>query len=708
MRAWAVLLLVTITLLSPLHQSYATAGDDHSQSDLCTVSASEELPWLGFPLSVYDLAGLAGEGQTSSQPQQIQSQSKPQPQTQHYKCAAYESKELNSHTELKTYADRMVDYTCPAPQTARCPVTPAHHTHFGLTAGSLPAPNSTFCAWVSAVLQSELAPRSACADGGAPRSQPQSQPQPVAQSQTVVNVVVLGGSVTMGFGAHGCCCTEDDKCTRVAAYNQTCSEDYTYSRSIAAPRLTVPTPTYLVPTSYSCAWSGRLVRWLNREFGGPGTNTVFRLKNLGEGSANSQHTSNVLHKQLKQANLTLGPDDLVFLDHSVNDAGYTPKVGEGSTFGLERLIRKVLMHSAAGHPPPIILIESYPYLYPESNRRNYADLSRHYSLLHWSYRGVIDGLAAAGSASSAPFDEHLRLHHLTFQDIHPSWHLHLFFAELVAGNVRRAVQSCLSSAPPPACPPRPAPFVRFATPEPFHNLPKDAQCSRTVRPLLSIDAVDVAAGAVSAARCVGSVRAAAGWALVEDRPRKFGWVVDADLLGASSSYSAVAAADTAGGGSSHNVTLVFAPHLGAASALAALPDRARLILRVAFLATYSNAGIADVSFCGVPLSGGYGFNQGSIDALWPAFKTYHVSSPEMYEQEITWHAAGAGPGTDPGWSREEDDHKLHVCVGDDRTLAVAYRPRPASDFADPVERFARQKQKVRIIGAKVCISEHGP
>jgi hypothetical protein len=174
-----------------------------------------------------------------------------------------------------------------------------------------------------------------------------------------------------------------------------------------------------------------------------------------------------------------------------------------------------------------------------------------------------------------------------------------------------------------------------------------------------------------------------GFTLKEDRPRKFGWVIDADALAAGSNASA---------------TLVFSPHAGAAAALANQPDGTRVILRIFYLATYVNAGKAQVSFCGVPLSGGWGHNQGTLDALWPAFKTYHVSSPELFEQEVKWHG--------DGWSREEDDWKVHKCLGPGRNLEVTYRAANAASSSDDAAEFAaRQKHKLRIIGAKVCVSQ---
>lgn len=597
------------------------------------MSSGEALPWLGFPLDVYDKQG-GRKGEVL--------------------CQAYESIHSEDQTSYQTYAERLINYKCPAAASAKCPVTAVHHASFARGANSLPLPNSTFCSWVASNL-------AGCA---------QEEPKEV-------NVFVFGGSVAMGFGAYGCCCSAslNAKC---ATFNETCASDYALSRASAAPTTTIPSPSYLVPVSVGCSWSGRFIRWLNRTYAKK-FNIKFKLQNLAEGAANSQRTSNVLHQHLKAANVSLTARDLAFFDHSINDAGYTPKVGEGSTFGVERLLRKVLMQSS-NPPPPVLILETYPYLNPESNRQVLVDLSRHYNVLHWNYRNVVDDLAPSGSPNAASYDEHLRLRFRPHQDQHSSWHLHLFMAELLAGAFQRAVGACSAANTHPTCPPLREPFV---LPPPLQHLPEDSHCSRQHGPLVNIDAMQILQSRNNANNAeVGAVHVSGGFVLKEDRPRKFGWVVDLDALGSNATAS-----------------VVFSPHTGATAALAALLDGTRVILRIFFLATYVNAGLAQVSFCGVPLSGGWGHNQGTIDALWPAFNTYHVSSPELYEQEVKWHG--------DGWSREEDDWKVHRCPGSGRDLEVTYRAHSAAGGSvfDAAELAARQRQKLRIIGAKVCISQ---
>lgn len=649
---------------------------------LCPVSETEQLPWLGFPLDVY--------GGTNADII---------PSSQRYKCWAYESKEREPHTEYKTYEERMVDFECPAAAAAKCPVTSKHRADFRQTASWSPPLNSSFCAWVRHSLQ----PSCPGSSSGSPR---------------VVNVVVLGGSVAMGFGTRGCCCTECG-----APLNASCARDYSYSRAIMCPRITCPSSDYFLPSSYACPWSGRLVRWLNKQYGATGR-VRFKLKNLGEGSANSHLTSRVLNKQLRFFNTTLSADDLVILDHSFNDAGYTPKVGEGSTFGLELLIRRVIMHSTTGmlSPPVILLLESNPFLNPEANRKNYVDLAKHYTLIHWNFRPVVDGLAAPGSPDAAPFDDHLRLKHLQYTDQHPSWHWHLFLAELMAGNFASAVEAC---GPSTCTAGTDGNRPKFPTPLPFNALPRDAMCAKVTAAtpnIVDVDARDEFLATATAGvqhkkervhqeRLVGtvSVRNGAsnskGWSLVEDRPNKFGWVIESLNI-----------TTTSNGG---NSTLVFTPTSSAAAALAALPTGSRVILRVSYLATYANAGLADVSFCGTRVTGGFGLNQGTIDALWPAFETYHVSSPELWEQELKWFGAAqngggwddkaVGPvGAFGGWSREEDDWKPHHCIGPPE-LEIAYRARSRSELMRAGEGAAswaaRRFQKVRILSAQVCISQ---
>jgi len=550
----------------------------------------------------------------------------------------------------------MVNYSCPLAKDAVCPVSLAHQQHFLSSPYSLPprsTENNSFCSWARNFL---------------------SEDPPEPKEPLVVNVVVLGGSVAMGYGTFGCCCSSCDG-------GSVCLDDYSLSRSIAAPHLTVRSDWELVPTSYGCAWSGRIVRWLNRfSFQRKGRKVQFVLRNLGEGSANSQHTSRVLAKQLGRANLTLRSTDIVFLDHSHNDIGFQGKLSEGPTSGLELLVRKVLMLAQPGMPPPaIVLLQSYPFLYPQQNVAMYDRLAGHYGLLHWNMRPVVEGLAKEGSSEERPWDAYLRLKHLCFTDIHPSWHLHLFLADLVAHALSSAFSLC-SSAPAPASASASAPAsaVKSATlspalPAPLNALPRDAQCSSSRPPLLDLDATDLAhgqggrggGGGGGGGGKIGQVTSTGAWVFQEERHKKFGWIIDSNSSSSSSSSS----------------SLVFTTQPPGVTPLSLSTEG--LIIRVFYLATYFNAGKADVYFCGIKL--------GTIDALWDAYRTYHVSAPDLFVAEL-----GAG----------SEALRDKVCVekdSDRASLEIRHTPVDLSSVPDREERAARGRQKIRIIGVSVCL-----
>lgn len=585
--------------------------------NLCPISSTEQLPWLSYPFDVYDADSSART-----------------PTERSYNCLAYESKELDSHVNIILHSERMINYTCPEPKSTNiCPVSANHQANFLKTKHPKPINNSTFCSWANKLQCGSNSPSSA------------------NTKKKRVNVIVLGGSVAMGFGAFGCCCT-DSKC-----HNTTneCRADYSYSRSIAAPHLTVRGDWELVPTSYGCAWSGRLVRWLNRRYS-DALGVTFVLRNLAEGSANSQHTSHVLAKDLKSASLQLSSQDLIFLDHSFNDIGFQGKLSEGPSSGMEMLLRKIFMLSSS--LPAVILLESYPYLYPERNRLMYDRLAEHYTLLHWSMRPVVESLAKPGSADSKSWDEYVRLHHLCFTDIHMSWHLHLFLSELMAHGFQTAMEECSRHCDGPT-------ISQRGIPPPLHHMANDSHCSRSLPAILSTDAADVHHSPSSGRGTVSVISAesmkqpasssTAAWMLKEDRPKKFGWIID----------------ETGG-----NASLIFRP-----PAPTDIPDLAKVgvIIRIFFLSTYFNAGTVDVFYCGIHL--------GTIDALWEAWKTFRVSSTELFVEEL-----GVG-------SERRDDR----CSNTTSNLEIRYRP--SLSFASTEEKTARNKQKVRIVAVKLCVRQ---
>jgi hypothetical protein len=164
------------------------------------------------------------------------------------------------------------------------------------------------------------------------------------------------------------------------------------------------------------------------------------------------------------------------------------------------------------------------------------------------------------------------------------------------------------------------------------------------------------------------VASTGAWVLQEERHKKFGWTIDTN----SSSSS------------NNNTLLVFSPQPPGIEPLSLSTEG--LIIRVFYLATYFNAGKADVHFCGVKL--------GTIDALWDAFRTYRVSAPDLFVAEL-----GAG----------SEALRDKVCVEKDRaSLEIRHAPIDLGSISDRNERAARGRQKIRIIGVSICLRANKP
>ena len=92
-------------------------------------------------------------------------------------------------------------------------------------------------------------------------------------SSQPVNIIILGGSVTLGVGSTGCCCSRshDKRCPYLSGRHPECEYVKRTSRT-----------SYPIPVYY-CTWHGYLSRYLQGKF--PATN--IQLINLAKGGVSS-------------------------------------------------------------------------------------------------------------------------------------------------------------------------------------------------------------------------------------------------------------------------------------------------------------------------------------------------------------------------------------------------------------------------------------
>lgn len=373
-------------------------------------------------------------------------------------------------------------------------------------------------------------------------------------------VIVLGGSVTTGVSASGCCCSEEIEPKCAGQKNALCMTQ-TDSR---------------VPSTL-CSWVGYFHPFLSS------LSSHFHVHNLAVGGHMSHQMMAELAHRLKQLEITLTSADIVFIDHSVNDAfGGTPETIQQ---GVEALIREILLLSK-GSWPTIILLEMWPfpskqfldsYTVTEANKdldysTAYRRIASHYNVSVWSYKDVI--WSPEATAKQSHLLPYLRFHnnlvdkHNRNWKNHPPWHVHVFYADLLGSLfLRKFVTAC-------------SPSTQLYAPSLIHySLPsalsqrEEVICDDSVpsyiymdftQPQLLIDAEKL------------ELSPAGSWMHKEDRPNKFGMV----------SYF------TPQDQERHSLKI---PLNRTALTNSANPDA---LLVFTFLKTYLNAGVVEVGICG--------------------------------------------------------------------------------------------------------------
>lgn len=191
------------------------------------------------------------------------------------------------------------------------------------------------------------------------------------RSTETVNVIVLGGSVTIGSWAMGCCCDRD--------VDSRCPSDMP-----AACKADVTTV---------CTWSAMFVNWLQKY-----AKARVRYINIARSGTTSLLMAESMTGFLKNFGITnFTSSDLVFIDHSINDATTFCRSTKSShvegLHSLESLAQTILSLSVPGSWPTVVLLEVWPFpgLQDPSKARfdyneNYRAIASTYHWTLWSYR----------------------------------------------------------------------------------------------------------------------------------------------------------------------------------------------------------------------------------------------------------------------------------------------------------------------------------
>ena len=461
-----------------------------------------------------------------------------------------------------------------------------------------------------------------------------------ASTNSEVNIIVLGGSVTAGVSTQGCCTRPE--CTKAEYYE----------------------------INNYCNWSAYLGRW----FSTLGSN--IKTYNLAHAGYNSDTYKDKIVEKLStiRKNFTFKKSDLVLLDISVNDAN----TFEGSPAkmltlerGLEALIRRIYWLSEPNSMPTIVLLEFWPgeqsalanqTLYTKAYRK----IAHHYNITVWSYRDSTAQMYLANKQDNMMM--HLAgRHNYKESSGHAPWHVHMFYADYISATISKQLAECAS---PKAKAVSYVSYPVITSPQsmPAPLLPhKMHHCDSSVPPLLSITAPQAFARQdkqiLDADTPVYHSQPADSWQLKEDKKGRPGFIHEFK------------------GGPGAQSRIIF--HLNVTHAqFTSMPQPQ--MMQILYLRTYQNAGSVDVLLCGNFLKDGR-YVPVSLDALWADYFSFKISLPEIYSMDLT--KENCSP------ERRMDKGSKYVTL----ELVHNHNPHGASE-----EQTARGDQKFKLVEMKVC------
>jgi hypothetical protein len=379
------------------------------------------------------------------------------------------------------------------------------------------------------------------------------------EEQERVNVIIVGGSVTLGHIADGCM---EGTCIELNS-NGFC----------------------LNVTGYECAWHRSVVKYLSHRYKNADLNVI----NLSKGATTSCTLPHLLAQKLETDNITLTSRDLVLYDYSVNDG-----VSFSNPTGLHKLrhcveasLERLAQYSQNGIPPAVILLDYFPYKgldlkaeYPEpiSSANVYREVASQFRLPVISYRDLFWHKLFREDLKPFPKLEYILLNkwvQTTNDDVHPPWMVHDVFADVIAGALELTRQLCMNEKS----------LIESNTQQ-FVSAPVRAEvvllneeATTTNAPYLTPEEVQ---------------RLPYGWSLYQDRPGKPGWIVEKELSGKV-----------------FDAALTFS-----------VPDKpisvsttSSATLQVSFMQTYKNAGAFAVVVCNNYLTTPWPDHRTTLDTL---------------------------------------------------------------------------------------------
>lgn len=396
------------------------------------------------------------------------------------------------------------------------------------------------------------------------------------------NVVLLGGSVPFGQGALGCCCLssfEGERCPKTFH----CGDETGLHWNVRDGHR----------MSFHCRWGAHLEQFLHTTY----SHVVFHEIVLG--STGSGAMASKVVAILTERGIQLGRGDIVLFDHSMNDVAPFGRNLDDPPYhlrvGLEELFRNILSYAKEGYPT-LILLE----MWGRHNYREYSEIYRelaaHYGAYLWSLPQVLH--SEFMNTNQSQYVNYLNTVNNQLRNIHPPWHVSMFYADLISNLLFREIASKESCTP--------ADEVATSTTLPpvlAKVKPTIKQCAKDKQVLSSFR---FTSGKIeSSAPESLLIEPPNSWQLVEDRVGKYGLITEY----IDDAHSA-----------QHRITIQLGENID---------ESIDYLFLFEYMKTYLNAGIVELTICEQYVT--------ILDALWPDYQTYHVST--MHAEPVVINGA---------------------------------------------------------------------
>lgn len=218
----------------------------------------------------------------------------------------------------------------------------------------------------------------------------------------------------------------------------------------------------------SCTWGAFLTRWFKDQF----PDIHFEIHMMAASGFSSDYIAEELLLFFKYP---FSSTDIIFLDHSVNDA-----VTGNFIIGFESLIRRIY-HLSIGPVRPVVIVLEQFYKNKNGYPEVYRVVAERYQLILWSFVNV------GTEASTHSATTHPALARIPNYSLHPPWYIHKLLSELYATAILRYITTNEEDRISETLPNNETLLENYSLPIPLLNVSvfDNSTCSNSYYPLLA-------------------------------------------------------------------------------------------------------------------------------------------------------------------------------------------------------------------------------